>query len=44
MNLWAGQAHGLAREAPAAEIVAGLMSEARAAIAIVSEKLEAPAR
>lgn len=44
MHLWAGEAHGLAREAPAAEIVAGLMSEARAAIAIVSEKLEAPAR
>jgi nitronate monooxygenase len=44
MHLWAGEAHGLAREAPAAEIVEGLMNEARAAIATVSGKLEPPAR
>ena len=30
INLWAGQAHELAREAPAADIVAGLMADARA--------------
>jgi nitronate monooxygenase len=29
INLWAGQAHELAREAPAAEVVAALASEAR---------------
>jgi nitronate monooxygenase len=29
INLWAGQAHELAREAPAAEVVAALVSEAR---------------
>jgi nitronate monooxygenase len=44
MHLWAGEAHGLARDAPAAEVVDGLMSEARAAIATGSEKLEAPGR
>jgi nitronate monooxygenase len=32
INLWAGQAHALAREASAAEIVATLMDEARAAL------------
>jgi nitronate monooxygenase len=32
-NLWAGQAHRLAREAPAAEIVARLAAETRAALA-----------
>jgi nitronate monooxygenase len=30
INLWAGQAHELAREAPAAEVVAALAAEARA--------------
>jgi hypothetical protein len=44
MHLWAGEAHALAREAPAAAIVEELMSEARAAIAIASEKLGAPPR
>jgi nitronate monooxygenase len=44
MHLWAGEAHALAREAPAAAIVEELMSEARAAIAIASEKLGAPSR
>jgi nitronate monooxygenase len=29
INLWAGQAHELAREAPAAEVVAALVAEAR---------------
>jgi nitronate monooxygenase len=37
MNLWAGQAHELAREAPAAEVVAVLAAEA-------SERLEAARR
>ena len=31
-NLWAGQAHRLARAAPAGDIVAGLAEEARAAL------------
>ena len=29
INLWAGQAHELARDAPAAEVVAALAAEAR---------------
>ncbi len=29
INLWAGQAHELAREVPAAEVVAALVAEAR---------------
>ena len=37
INLWAGQAHELAREAPAAEVVAALAAEAR-------ERLEAARR
>jgi len=32
VNLWAGQAHELSRELPAAELVAALMSEARTAL------------
>ena len=32
VNLWAGQTHELSRELPAADLVAGLMSEARAAL------------
>ena len=31
-NLWAGQAHGLAREGPAAEILEGIAEEARRAL------------
>jgi nitronate monooxygenase len=34
-NLWAGEAHTLAEEAPAAEVVAHLMAGARAALAAV---------
>ncbi|HEY0357529.1 MAG TPA: nitronate monooxygenase, partial [Mycobacteriales bacterium] len=32
VNLWAGQAHELARELPAGEVVARLVDEARAAV------------
>lgn len=39
INLWAGQAHELAREAPAAEIVAGLMADARVAAARTAQRL-----
>jgi nitronate monooxygenase len=35
-NLWAGQAHGLAKDLPAAEIVQGLSEDARAALAQVA--------
>jgi nitronate monooxygenase len=45
INLWAGQAHALAEERPAAEIVARLADEARAALAQAAERLgTAPAR
>jgi nitronate monooxygenase len=45
INLWAGQAHALAEERPAAEIVARLADEARAALAQAAERLSAaPAR
>jgi nitronate monooxygenase len=45
INLWAGQAHELAEERPAAEIVARLVEEARAALAQAAERLgAAPAR
>jgi nitronate monooxygenase len=37
LNLWAGQAHALAREVPAAQLVRELATEARAALAPVSE-------
>jgi hypothetical protein len=37
INLWAGQAHELAREAPAAEVVAALAAEA-------SERVDAARR
>jgi nitronate monooxygenase len=37
INLWAGEAHALARERPAAEIVEALISEARAALKDASE-------
>ena len=43
INLWAGQAHALAEERPAAEIVARLAEEARAAVAQVAERLGAAA-
>ncbi len=39
LNLWAGQAHELAREAPAAEIVAELMAGARAAAYRAADRL-----
>ncbi len=39
INLWAGQAHELAREAPAAEIMATLMQEARTAAATAHRRL-----
>jgi nitronate monooxygenase len=38
-NLWAGQAHALAREGTAAEIIDALMAEARAAAADVAQRL-----
>ncbi|MGC5019279.1 NAD(P)H-dependent flavin oxidoreductase [Micromonospora sp. DT47] len=37
-NLWAGQAHPLARELPAAELVAELTAGARAALAATAER------
>jgi nitronate monooxygenase len=40
LSLWAGQAAPLAREAPAAEIVAALMREARAAAGTVAKALQ----
>ena len=42
INLWAGQAHALARAAPAAEIVRQLGAEARAAARHVARRLEPP--
>jgi len=39
LNLWAGQAHTLAREAPAAEIVHRLAAEAREALADAARRL-----
>jgi nitronate monooxygenase len=41
-NLWAGQAHALAREAPAAEIVAELMADARAALQRAASSWSSP--
>jgi nitronate monooxygenase len=41
INLWAGEAHELAAEVPAAEVVARLMDEARAALAAANERLGA---
>jgi nitronate monooxygenase len=40
INLWAGQAHSLARPAPAAEIVGRLGREAREAVADLAQRLE----
>jgi nitronate monooxygenase len=39
INLWAGQAHELARQAPAAEIVTGLADDARRTIAALANRL-----
>jgi nitronate monooxygenase len=39
INLWAGQAHELAQELPAAEIVRRLGADARAVLAEVGERL-----
>jgi nitronate monooxygenase len=41
-NLWAGQAHRLAREAPAAEIVRTLAADAAAAARAAAERLSRP--
>jgi nitronate monooxygenase len=41
INLWAGQAHELSREQPAAELVAALARDARAALAAASGRLPA---
>jgi nitronate monooxygenase len=40
VNLWAGQTHLLAREAPAGEIVRSLGAEARAAVAQLARRLD----
>ena len=42
-NLWAGQAHVLAREAPAGEIVRDLSADAAAAARAAAERLSPPA-
>jgi nitronate monooxygenase len=39
INLWAGQAHELARSAPAAEIVEAIANDARARVATVAARL-----
>jgi nitronate monooxygenase len=39
VNLWAGQAHELARAVPAAELVAALAAEARTALAEAAQRL-----
>jgi nitronate monooxygenase len=44
VNLWAGEAHELATELPAAEVVARLAAEAREALAAAAERVGAPAR
>ena len=41
VNLWAGQAHELADEVPAGELVARLGAEARSALAAAAERLRA---
>jgi nitronate monooxygenase len=43
INLWAGETHELAADAPAAEVVARLMDEARAALAAANARV-GPAR
>jgi nitronate monooxygenase len=42
-NLWAGEAHELAEEVPAAELVARLADDARAALAAGARRLDGPA-
>jgi nitronate monooxygenase len=42
INLWAGQAHELARAEPAAQIVRRLGAQAREAVALVAQRLEPP--
>ena len=42
INLWAGQAHELAREVPAAEVVAALAAEARERLDAARRALERP--
>ncbi|MFC4016462.1 nitronate monooxygenase [Micromonospora sp. GCM10011542] len=37
-NLWAGQAHSLAREVPAGEVVTELTADARAALAVAADR------
>jgi nitronate monooxygenase len=41
INLWAGEAHELAAEIPAADVVARLMDEARSALAAAQAQLDA---
>jgi nitronate monooxygenase len=41
INLWAGEAHELATELPAAEVVAQLVAEARSALAAAHERIGA---
>jgi nitronate monooxygenase len=43
INLWAGEAHALAAELPAAAVVAALMDDARAALAAAHARLGAAA-
>ncbi|HTA02708.1 MAG TPA: nitronate monooxygenase [Streptosporangiaceae bacterium] len=42
VNLWAGQTHQLARDLPAAQLVATLAAEARAALAAASARISRP--
>jgi nitronate monooxygenase len=42
LHLWAGQAHELAEDVPAAELVRRLAAEARAALAAATAALSAP--
>jgi nitronate monooxygenase len=42
VNLWAGQAHELSREQPAAELVAQLARDGRAALAAAAGRLPRP--
>jgi nitronate monooxygenase len=41
INLWAGEAHALAEELPAADVVAKLAAEARAALAVAQDRVGA---
>jgi nitronate monooxygenase len=43
INLWAGEAHALATELPAAAVVAGLMDDARTALGAAHGRLGAAA-